>query len=87
MLNTPNLNLNKPDRLDFVYVSDLNENMDILDNIIAIINVNISGKADLHSPNFSGNPTVPTPPPGDISFSIVNTEYLNMCLEVKVLVP
>lgn len=34
MQKTPNLNLNKPDLTDYVDVTDLNENMDILDGAI-----------------------------------------------------
>lgn len=52
MLNTPNLNLKKPEDTDIVDISDLNENADILDAAVTL-------KAPLASPAFTGTVTLP----------------------------
>lgn len=38
-------------------------------------------KAPLASPAFTGNPTVPTPAPGDNDTSIANTEFIKLALD------
>jgi len=47
---------------------------------IETVNVNqdnaINGKAPINSPNFTGNPTAPTPAPGDDDQSLATTEFV-----------
>jgi hypothetical protein len=40
------------------------------------INTDISNKANLNSPEFIGNPIVPTPGENDNSLQIVNVEFV-----------
>jgi len=68
---TPNLNLKKPDQLDFYDVDDFNGNMDIIDEKIGEL-----GDTDLDSVDLTGTPTAPTPPPGDNSNKIATTAYV-----------
>jgi len=81
---TPNLHLNKPDRLDHIYVEQLNENMDILDQMHIDLMALIDSLAPIDSPIFTGDPQVPLADGTNLN-SIVNVQYLNNALEVKVL--
>lgn len=45
------------------------------------LGTSLKAKADLDSPVFTGDPTVPTPPSGDKDKSIANTEFVKNAVD------
>jgi hypothetical protein len=54
------------------------ETITVMDNSLAWVVVRTG--FELASPNFSGNPTTPTPPQFDNDFSLINSEFLQRAL-------
>ncbi len=69
-------NFRKPDREDYVKVDDFNFNFDKLDDKLKNVDVALTQKANLDSPDFTGTPTIN----GD---NIITKTYITNKLEVK----
>ena len=72
----------KPEGKDYVLVDDFNKNSDKLDELLNQIDLNMSSKAPLKSPSFTGEPTAPTPDINDNSDKLATTKWVNEVLEV-----
>lgn len=57
------------------------DNQDLLKASIIYVNAQNDLKANINSPTFTGVPSTPTAPLGDISTKIVNTEFLNRAIQ------
>lgn len=66
----------KPDREDYVKVDDFNFNFDKLDDKLKNVDMTLTQKANINSPDFIGTPTIE----GD---EIVTKTYITNKLTVK----
>jgi hypothetical protein len=75
---TTNYSLTKPEdgASNNTWGAKLNTNLDTIDGLIKTNADAIAGKAALASPVFTGNPTAPTPAPGDNDTSIATTAFV-----------
>ena len=83
MEKTENIGYKLPQSNDYVRIEDLNENTKNIDKLIAHLEANVNSKANLHSPRFTGEPTILIPDTIAEYDKIITERILSAALEVE----